>query len=169
MRQSKLNRLWPAAVLALGCVFAGQVHALAEVRFLEPEKFSDAGETDRERDANLKILAEHLQAQVEKFAPGQQVQFEVTDVDLAGQMEPYGRRMERLRVLRGITSPKIDFRFTVSEGGQALRQGEVHLRDLAYQSRTLGRYFDSEPLRYEKQMLDDWFRAEFSKDKRTAH
>jgi len=157
MKSTNLRNLcW---VLALGLAGPAAM-AAAEVRFIQPERFSDAGESGRDRDQHLQQIAEHLQRQAEKFAPGKQLSFEVTDVDLAGEIEPVGRRMERLRVLRGVTSPRIEFRYLIREPNQPDRQGEVQLRDLAYQLRS-SRYWDSDPMRYEKRMLDDWFQAQF--------
>lgn len=150
------NLCW---LLALG--FAGSTAlAAAEVKFLHPEKFSDAGEFARDRDQHLQQIAEHLQRQAEKYAPGKRLLFEVTDVDLAGEIEPVGRRMERLRVLRSVTSPRIEFRYVIREANRPDRQGEAQLRDLGYQLRS-SRYWDSDPMRYEKRMLDDWFQTEF--------
>jgi hypothetical protein len=150
--------------LALGLAGAPAM-AAAEVKFVHPENFADAGESGRDRDQHLQQIAEHLQRQAEKFAPGKQLTFEVTDVDLAGEIEPVGRRMERLRVMRSVTSPRIEFRYLIREANQPDRQGEAQLRDLGYQMRS-SRYWDSDPMRYEKRMLDDWFQAEFVPPKR---
>jgi hypothetical protein len=44
----------------------------------------------------------------------------------------------------------------VEQNGQVIKSGEAKLQDMNYQQ-TFSHYFDSEPLRYEKQMIDDWF------------
>jgi hypothetical protein len=86
----------------------------------------------------------------------------VTQVDLAGDCEPWrGPQFERVRVYRDIYSPRIDLEFRVTDGeGRLVREGQRSLRDLNYLQRALLRPGD--PLRFEKDMLRDWFRDEFA-------
>jgi hypothetical protein len=68
--------------------------------------------------------------------------------------------MEMLRVLRPITSPSIELRYVLSEGGKTLRSGQAALRDFNYLS-SQNRYPSGDPIRYERRMLDLWFAEEF--------
>ena len=86
---------------ALAACVAGPALAAgsAEVRYQQPERFVDAGDTPRERDANLRLLADQLQSLAAQNLPaGQSLQVELLDVDLAG----YVRHSSRgdLRVVR---------------------------------------------------------------------
>ena len=47
-------------------------------------------------------------------------------------------------------------RYTLTENGQVLRSGEAKISDMNYLHR-INRHWDSESLRYEKRMLDEWF------------
>ena len=115
----------------------------------------------------LKDIEAHLVEQAAKRLPGKDVRINVTDVDLAGEVEPFGRRMEWLRVMRTVTLPSIAFNYEVREGGKVVQQGEVKLRDMNYQD-GFNNYFSSDSLRYEKHMIDRWFKDEFSPKVATA-
>jgi hypothetical protein len=52
--------------------------------------------------------------------------------------------------------PRMDLRYAIEQNGQVVKSGESQLQDMNYQQ-TVSQYFDSEPLRYEKQMIDAWF------------
>ena len=89
------------------------------------------------------------------------VKVEVTDVDLAGELEPIARRAQWLRVMRPVTSPAIRFKYTISLRGQVQQQGEVQLRDMNYLD-GFSASTSSDPLGYEKRMLDRWFQRELA-------
>lgn len=155
-------------LLGLGALLLGATAAQAaqaasaEVRFVEPEKFIDIGESSRDREQNLGELEAHLRALVDKRLPAsQRLLIEVLDVNLAGQVEPKGRYMERIRIIKDITWPTLELRFVLSEGDKTLREGKVRLTDMDY-LRGVGLRYSNEPLRYEKQLLDDWFTKEFA-------
>jgi hypothetical protein len=50
----------------------------------------------------------------------------------------------------------MDLRYEVEQNGQVIKRGKSELQDMNYQQ-TSSHYFDTEPLRYEKQMIDEWF------------
>ncbi|UXH80407.1 DUF3016 domain-containing protein [Roseateles amylovorans] len=149
-----------ATVLALGLAAVGlTAHAQAEVKFTEPSRFSDVGENERDRETAMKQIQEHIEALARRELPGRQLKIEFTDVDLAGELEPRGGAFSRIRVLRTVTIPRMAFNYVLSENGQEIKAGKASLRDMNYQDGA-NRYFDSEPLRYEKKMLDDWMAKE---------
>lgn len=146
------------------CLFAlaSAVQADVQVNFVNPEKFSDIKDNHGFRQtAVLKDLEAHLVEQAGKTLPGRDVRIDVTDVDLAGEVEPFWRRAEWLRVMRTVTLPSISLRYEVRKAGQVVQQGEVRLRDMNYQNGFNG-YSSGDPLRYEKRMIERWFKDEFS-------
>jgi hypothetical protein len=149
--------------IALGLVaLAATARADVRVNFVQPEKFSDIKDNHGfKRTELLKDIEAHLVEQAGKRLPGKDVRINVTDVDLAGEVEPFGRRMEWLRVMRTVTLPYLAFSYEVLEGGKVVRQGDVKLRDMNYQD-GFNSYSSSDSLRYEKQMIDRWFKDEFS-------
>ena len=133
-----------------------------QVNFVQPEKFSDIKDNHGfKRTDLLKDIEAHLVEQAGKRLPGKDVRINVTDVDLAGEVEPFGRRMDWLRVMRTVTLPYIAFNYEVRDGGKVVQQGNVELRDMNYQD-GFNNYSSSDSLRYEKQMIDRWFKDEFS-------
>ncbi|ANH67876.1 DUF3016 domain-containing protein [Mitsuaria sp. 7] len=144
--------------VSLGAI-AAAAQAQAEVNFIKPESFSDIGWVGVDRDNAMKQLEDHFKALAARELPGKQLKIDVTDVDLAGEVEPHVRT-DRLRILRSVTIPRMSFTYTLSENGQVLKSGKADLKDMDYQNGVGNRYFDSEPLRYEKKMIDDWMARE---------
>ncbi len=151
-----------ASFLAL----ATSAHAQAEVSFKDPDKFSDLGETHWDRQNAMKQLEEHIKRQADRELAGKQLKIEFTDIDLAGELEPRVAA-NRIRVLRTVTIPRLEFTYTLSENGKVLEQGKAAINDMNYQNST-NRYFDSEPFRYEKKLLDDWMAKELLHKDRLA-
>ncbi len=141
---------------------AGAAQADVQVTFVAPEKFADIKDNNGFRQLDLlKDIEAHLVAQAQQRLPGRDVRFEVTDVDLAGEVEPFARQIQWLRVMRTVTLPSITLSYEVREGGKVVRQGQARLRDMNYQD-GFNRYSSGEALRYEKRMIDRWFEREFS-------
>ncbi|WIV99827.1 DUF3016 domain-containing protein [Kinneretia aquatilis] len=161
MSMNKTSRFRAAALaLALGAS-ASLALADVQVRFIEPDKFTDASSDFGRRDQEpvLKELKAHLE-KLGAQLPGKDLTVEISNVDLAGGWEPVGRRMDMIRVLRGVSSPSIELSFSLSENGKVLQSGKTRLHDLNYMV-GMNRYNESDPIRYERRLLDDWFREEF--------
>ena len=159
----------------LALVSAGALHAFdpkkplpkTEVVFFEPEKFTDvrdssSGDSEKARNATLDELRTYLVKQANLLlAPGQQLKVTVTDVDLAGDFEPWrGPQWDEVRIVKDIYPPhiKLAFKLTDSEGN-IVAEGDRDLRDMAFMMRlTINR---DDPLKYEKALLEDWVRADF--------
>jgi hypothetical protein len=136
------------------------------VVFVEPQKF-----TDLKRDSwgdYSPDLAGQLQAFMqetgERYVPvGMHLVIKVTDVDLAGEFEPQlGPRFDDIRMVRAIYPPRIKLEFSLTDAkGTVLNSGSREITDLAFQMRTAWPADDY--LRYEKEILRDWFSAEFGR------
>ena len=82
------------------------------------------------------------------------------NVDMAGSFEPWRARLGDTRIVRDIYPPRIDLRFTLTDGsGFVIRSGERKLRDLTFLTTTL--FYRNDSLRYEKALLDKWLEREF--------
>ena len=148
--------LWPLAVKAAGTV---------SVQFIEQQRFADAGLGSYERDRNLEVLSEHLQALGARLPDGQVLKIEVLEVDLAGR-EMFGARSAGVRVMRGRADwPRMTLRYTLSANGQTLQSGDDELADMSYLDR-LPRIMGGEKLAYDLRMVDDWFVRRFAVPKR---
>ncbi|MCA3029890.1 MAG: DUF3016 domain-containing protein [Rhodocyclaceae bacterium] len=136
-------------------------NAAVTVTFTKADQYIDVPFSPSDREATLKTLKEHFQKLGSKLPTGQDLKIEVLEIDLAGRTEP--SRMSGandLRVLRGGADwPMIQLRYSVEAAGKPLKQGEARISDQNYLNH-MNRYPSSEPLRYEKAMLDDWFKKE---------
>jgi len=156
--------------LCLGLAVAGwSVSAAAQVVvvFDHPETYTDAGlHADygaKAREPAMQGIREHLEKLGRRtLRPGQKLAVTVLDVDLAGRFEPWHPLATHIRFMRDITWPRIKLRYTLEENGVVQSSNEEVLADQNYQAHA-GTYLNSDPLRYEKVMLDDWFRARFGK------
>jgi hypothetical protein len=154
MNRSRI--LLAALALACGSAFAGTV----EVRYIDPDHFSDlANDRSQERDT-MEALTRYMQQLGRQLPADQVLRVDVLDVALAGAWRETPRG--RIRVARGRADPpKIHVRWTLESGGRVLRSGEDHLTDLDY-THHLTTYRSSTPFYYEKRVLNDWFRRNFA-------
>lgn len=168
----KTHRLIITAVFglaAVGAICAGDAPKpapRAEVAFVHPENFTDVKDdmigTEKGRDATLGLLREYLVSRSGHYVPeGQLLTVTVTDVDLAGEFEPWhGGNSQDIRIVKDIYAPKIDLSFKLADAsGKVLQEGTRQLRDLAFLMKlSINR---DDPLRHEKTLLDDWLRRDF--------
>lgn len=142
-----------------------------DVTWSDPANFSDTREnpgTDRSRPEEwLTELARHFRFRADRALPsGQRLNVTFTDVDRAGTFEPWrGPRWDDIRIIKDFYPPRIDLHFSVTDAsGVVIAEGERKLRDPGFLSRSVGS--SSDPLRYEKRLLDDWLRREFPENKK---
>jgi len=149
-------------VCAALAALASAAQADVEVNFIKPESFSDIRDNHGFRKPEvLDDLKVHLVAEFQKRLPGKDVRVDVTDVDLAGEYEPFFWRGQGLRVLRSYTAPSIELSYEVRDGGKVVQQGQTRLRDMNYQD-NFNSFDTGDPLRYEKRMLDRWIQRDLS-------
>jgi hypothetical protein len=149
-----LNKTLLAAVLAL--LASSAAWAQVTVSYVKPEEFIDIDRNPIDRERTLKQFTEYFKSLEKKLPAGQSLKIEVLDIDLAGRLYPR-RAADDIRIMNGGADwPHMHLRYTLEQDGQVLRSGDEEIANMNYQGR-LGAYFDNDPLRYEKQMLDDWF------------
>jgi hypothetical protein len=149
-----IRQLAVAGLLLLG---AGAASAAVTVSYDHPERFTDMPFSTWERDDVLKDLAGHFERLGKVLPQGQDLHIDVLDIDLAGRASP-GYRGRDLRVMRGQADwPRIHLRYSLESNGAVLKQGDVQLSDLGYLDRLHNVADDTQSLRYEKRMIDDWF------------
>ncbi len=144
-----------ALLLAAGAACAGP----ATVTFANPDQFADMPRESSERAQVLADLTDHFGALAAKLPAGQEMKVEVLDLDLAGRNWPGIWGARDLRVLEGGADwPHIKFRYTIMQDGKVVKSGEEIVQNMDYMWR-LNRYSSGDTLRYEKQMLDTWFKT----------
>lgn len=132
----------------------------AQVQFVDPQNFSDAGRSPVDRERALKSLAEHLQRLAVRLPDGQTLRVEVLDVDLAGEQDPF--LWNEVRILRGGADwPRITLRWALMQGERTLKSGEDRLSDASYLFFGAPFAMRESDLPFEKRMLDRWFAEQF--------
>src|ERR1035437_6620117 len=146
------------SMLAFGSwAYAG---AQVDVSYIKPADFVDLKSTWLTQENLLATLTTHLQKLGQKYrSEGQGMQIEITDIDLAGSIE-YPHNGDAVRVMREVTPPRITLRWHLLSADKNLPMQTVSLIDMNYMGR-INEYAEGDPLRYEKQMLDDWFKHNF--------
>jgi hypothetical protein len=153
----KASRIVSAALaLAAGTAFAGT----ADVRFINPESFSDLGTYRSDDRTNMDSLSYYLQQLAKQLPPDQVLRVDVLDVDLAG--EPRQVRNGTIRVAREVSFPAMRMRWSLESGGQVLRSADQRITDMNYRHHIRDARYSTTSLYYEKRMLADWFRGEFA-------
>jgi hypothetical protein len=153
-----------AAALVLAVMPAAA--ATAEVNFVEPERFSDAGGKGSMRDLPtrevvLKEIRAHLLDLAQRnLAANQTLKIDITDIDIAGRRDVLRSGAQDVRVYDDISPPRIKLRYVLEEDGRAASNGEETLSDPTYLN-TLARASTGDPIRYERPMLTKWFVATF--------
>jgi hypothetical protein len=151
-----LSRFLPAVTLLLSVSAAW---AGVNVTYVKPEEFFDIPALQRDRV--LKDINDHFTALGARLPPGQNLEIEITALVLAGRTIPQHRTAEEIRVLKGGADwPSMHLRYRLESNGQVTRRGEDDLANMMYLQR-MNNYPQNENLRYEKQMIDDWFSARF--------
>ncbi len=154
--------------LLAGCATTGtpapKAASRTEVIFDHPENFTDVKDmstpTDKGRDYILSQIRVYLQDRATAELPqGYHMKIVFTDLDLAGDFEPWrGPQWMDVRIVKSIYPPAFKLTYTVTDAsGSVALEGTESQRDMSFDTRIL--IDTSDPLRYEKAMLDDWVRS----------
>lgn len=142
------------ALLLAGAASAGP----ATVTFANPEQFSDLPFDAMKREQVLADVSEHFSALAKTLPAGQELKVEVVDFDMAGRSVPHSRGANEIRVLRGGADwPTMHLRYQIVQDGKVLKSGDDTVKNMDYLM-NINRYASGDTLRYEKQMLDNWFK-----------
>ena len=132
----------------------------------DPAQFTELRYSQNRHEAArgdwVEELASYVAKRVANVLPsGETVEVEIVDIERAGEYEwAYGWN-DDVRVLRDVYPPRMLVRFQRTDAdGRVIAEGERRLSDLAYLtgSQPLS---TSDPLRFEKRMIDQWVRKEF--------
>lgn len=139
------------------------------VAWVSPKEFTDVKESNfsskKYRKYVFNQLEKHLDELSRDLPEGQNIRFEVTNLDLAGRIEfanmlGFGTGVQDVRVMRDIDIPRIKFSYQLKDNnGEIISADEVNLKDMSYlrNASTLRR---DRPFYYEKKMLSRWFKKQ---------
>ena len=149
---------------------APAAEARVAVSFVKPEKFTDATLQNRYKSYErvTKDLSDYLASLGQRYLPAnQKLEIEVTDIDLAGRYEPWRNYNPDTRYMLDVTWPSVNLKYRLLEDGHEIAHGEQRVADMNYLRRPVARA-SADTLRYEKAMLDDWFRGHFDPQSKQA-
>ena len=135
-----------------------------QVRYVDSENFADVGNhrfsDERVRAAYLDQLRGHLVKRAAALlTPGEQLSVSITEVDMAGEFEPWRPPLGDARIVKDIYPPRIDLAFRLASGdGKVVKEGARELRDPAFLAGA--NLYPGDPLRYEKALVDRWLEQE---------
>ena len=132
------------------------------VSWSDPAGFSEITRSGNRHEAVrgdwVHELASHLEKTARaRLAPGQQLQVRITDIDLAGDYEPWqGPRMSEVRMLRDIYPPRIALHYTLQAAdGSVLADADQVLTDPGYLHGIAGSRSNRD-LHHDKRLLERW-------------
>lgn len=153
--------LFLGACASVGGLSDGPADDRVQINFENPANFTDvkARSMDDVSEDYLADLRRHLERRAHSYlAPNQTLAMTFTDLDMAGEFEPWRLNARDVRLIKSIYPPRAEFTWVLSdENGTIVREGRERLVDMSFDLRA-GLNFGSDPLYYEKQMLDDWMR-----------
>jgi len=136
-----------------------------QVEFVNPEKFTDVRDgfvsSDKGRAANADAIRQYIEQRAGQYVPdGYALAVKVTNIDLAGDFEPWGQPgAEDVRIVKDIYPPRIDLSYTLTDSaGKVVKEGTRELRDLNFLMKIDIRRTD--PFRHEKSLIDDWVKKD---------
>jgi hypothetical protein len=139
--------------------------ATVEIEWFEPEKYTDIRHGNYHKknfqENIFKQLEKHVSKLSSKKLPEHQIlKLSVTNVDLAGDVR-FGN-IDRVRIVKHHFPPRLTFSYQLIDAKkQTLKTGEENLSDLSFMQGATR--YHSDYLKYEKILLDKWFRKTFTK------
>lgn len=176
--RSLTGALLAVAFLGVGAAAAAQKSpevvqdSRINVQFVEPDKYTDIADSysdtsDSQREWVLAEVRKYLRQRGEStLREDLQLTIRVTDIDLAGEFEPWRFHTNPdIRVVKEIYPTRIKLQFQLTDSaGTVLAEGERSLTDFGHIPTFT---VSNEPLRYEKQVLRDWLAREFREHRKT--
>ncbi len=151
-----------AMLLALA-MLATSAGAGVTVAFADPRYFTDADDSSGNSVRTLLEIKRHLEGLGDRYLlPADRLRIEVLNVDLAGRRQTLRSMPSDVRVVTGDADwPRIELRYTLQSATGISRPAEETIVDMSYLRRVFEQRYVSDPLQYEKRMLDNWFKARF--------
>lgn len=152
------------SLLILGSLLVSSVvSAEVEVVFEDPKSYRDIEYGYHNVSRGIKVylpqIEKHIAKQAKRYLQeGQSLSMTITDLDLAGEYEPWRNPdFDDIRIVKAIYPPRISFYYELKDSsGEVLSSGEENLSDLAFQYRVRTNTHDE--LFYDKALITDWMR-----------
>lgn len=153
--------IFTASLALSGNAFA----ASAELTLKDYKSFYDVREGNYTRSGFQELIQSHFTEHFSELANQLPENFilkiVVTDIDLAGDVRVAS--MNGLRIYKNNYPPRMNFTYQLlDDKGKEIKSNEVIVKELGYMSTRAPLKYRNKLFGYEKNMLDDWFKSEFS-------
>ncbi|MBD8899553.1 DUF3016 domain-containing protein [Rhodanobacter sp. DHG33] len=153
------------ALLGAPAMAADAAPTNVTVTYDHPEQFTETKKVRAlsprlDDDSYLKTLKSYTEVRAGKMLPpGERLDIVITDIDRAGNFEPWRPYpMRDVRIVKDIYPPRIDLHFQLLDAsGKVIREGARKLRDPGFMYDGLAMP-GNDTLRYEKGLIDRWLR-----------
>ena len=148
--------------LSVSGAFAGE----AKVTWQEPEKYTDIRPSSNEsRDSYKERVFKEFNimfaGMAKKLPDGYQLEINVTDLDLAGDVNGmYSSLGREIRVVKELYWPRMVFLYTLkNEKNEIVASAKEDIKDMNFMS-PAGMHPTGSGFDYEEKMLNDWFKTQ---------
>jgi len=153
-----------------GFTIAFSSHAAFTVRFDHPENYNDlslsGSSTPGIQDELMKQLEAYFKVLANRYlSKDESMEIVVLDIDMAGGYEPWQTpNLTNTRIMRDVYPPKFSLQYIWRDpSGKIKADQQETVSDLNYLMLIDSKQFQTnDRLRYEKAMLERWFRVRFS-------
>lgn len=128
----------------------------------DPAKYTDIESTVWLQSKFEKYLFTELTDELGQVANNylgkdQQLDLMVTNVDLAGDVQPtFGAGPDDVRVVSDLYPPRITFEYSLKSNGKVVKQGKENINDMSF---LFGiQPITNDPFPYEREILTKWFK-----------
>lgn len=161
----RIRPLIGLVLVVFAATAAAATHGTASVRYDHPENFTETREVQafapmRADSGYLATLKAYIEKRAAAMLPeGERLDIVITDIDRAGSYLPTAGRPNPVRIIKDTYPPRINLHFRLLDSrGKTIREGDRRLVGLGFMYDSVGTLSDSDPLRYEKHLVDRWLR-----------
>lgn len=165
----KTSQFLPLSVTLFAVISASNVCGAqpgeVTIQYVHPEKFTDFSIYGRDYRWSASYFAREISGDLRSILtrrfPGSKLTLRFTDIDLAGSSRTSRGGGRDVRVVRSEMTPaRMSFGFLLQDSaGKTLANGSTRITDTTHHSLSLRHPSSSEPLYYEKQMLEKWLKS----------
>jgi hypothetical protein len=158
-----MRNYWVLLVLLAIMLLPMPANAAVTVAFVDPSFYTDAADSTGNSARTLLEIKRHLERLGDRYLqPKDSLRIEVLNVDLAGRPQTMRSMTWDVRVVTGDADwPRIELRYTLRSAAGLAQPVQETIVDRNYLRRVFEPEYASDPLQYEKRMLDHWFKARF--------
>lgn len=158
-----MNSLKTFIIVSLLIFGTGSVQAENVIHWVNPDKFSDVSFSNFPRERDRKVILADLERYFQdrldyKFKDGVSMEVSVTNVDLAGEYEPWrAPQLNQVRIVKTIYPARLDLDYKLTNAnGEVIAEGSERLRE-NYQ--TLPHFLRNDNHPYVKDLFNRWVKS----------